>query len=216
MSKGISVRLHDSVNARVLRDIQNGNEKGNPMKVQFKFYLLTMIAALWLAAAGSVYAASTTINATATVSTATITLTPVNPLNFGTIVSAGAANILVDAFTDGSAATSVVDSGTATISVAGSPGEIDVTSPVSATVNVDFAIADSTAAANQIDDGGGNSMALTATSMYAYSSTGTATPNQLALTAATTSQIYVGGLLQIGATQAAGSYSGTITVTVTY
>jgi spore coat protein U-like protein len=184
------------------------------MKVEFKFCFLTMITVLCLAASGTVYAASTTISATATVSTATITLTPVQNLDFGTIVAATDSNILIDA-TGGAAAPSV-DSGTATITVAGNAGEISVDSPVTATVDVDYAIEDSVSNSDQIDDGGGNSMVLTAASMYQNSNTGGSNPGQLSLTAGVTSQLYVGGVLQINAAQAAGTYTGTVTVTVNY
>lgn len=185
------------------------------MRVQLKSFLLVMVSALLLAGAGMVHAASTTITASATVQTATITLTPVTNLNFGTIVSAGASNILIDA--SGGAANSSVNSGTASITIAGTSGLIDVDSPVSATVNITYSVADTAGpVADQLDDGSGNTMAFTGASIHTYSTGGGTNPGTLALVAGVTSQIHVGGLLQIGAAQTAGTYTGTITVGVNY
>ena len=185
------------------------------MKLLPKSHILAIIAAIWFAAAGTVYGASTTVSATATVQTATITLTTVTDLDFGTIVATGGANILIDA--SAGAAVSTVDSGTATITSAGTSGRVNVDSPVSATVNVAYSIASTTGAvADQIDDGGGNTMAFTAASIGTYSSSTGGNPGTLSVTAGTTAPIYIGGLLQIGVGQTAGTYTGTITVDVTY
>jgi len=161
-----------------------------------------------------VHAASVTVNASATIATATITLTKVTDLDFGTIVASGVSNILIDA--SAGAAVSTVDAGIASITVPGTSGLVNVDSPVDATVNITYEIEDSTTAADKIDDGSGNSIPFTAASMRTYSTGGGTNPGTLALTANTTEPLHIGGLLQIAANQTAAAYSGTITVTVVY
>ena len=175
--------------------------------------LLTLTAMLWLA--GSAHAASTTISATATIQSATITLSNVNALDFGTIVATGVCGILIDA--SSGAGVSTVNSGIATITVAGTSGRIDVDSPVSATVNITYAVASTTGSvADTIDDGAGHSMTFTAASIRTYSTGGGTNPGTLAMVAGVTNSIHVGGLLQVASAQTAGTYTGTITVGVNY
>jgi len=186
------------------------------MNLRHKTFILIGIIGILIGITGMANAApaSDTITATATIQTATITLTPVDDLNFGTIIHAGPATILVEA----TAATDngpQVDSGDAIITTGtGQRGQFDVSSPVDATVDVSYAIDDGAGNSDQIVSGV-NTMVLTAASIGANSTGGT-NPTTLALTASQTTPIYVGGLLQVGAGQAEGTYTGTITVTVDY
>ncbi|MDD9303198.1 MAG: DUF4402 domain-containing protein [Desulfobacter sp.] len=184
------------------------------MSYRLKPYLFAVIAFLCMTMTGSAIAATTTITANATIQTASLTLTPVTNLNFGTIVVTGGANILIDA--TGGAAASAVDSGLASITVPGTSGLVQVDSPVDATVNITYTVADSTSAADKLDDGATHTMDFTAASMHTYSTGGGTNPGTLALTAGTTGDLHIGGLLQIGAAQTPGAYSGTITVNVNY
>jgi len=185
------------------------------MKNLTKRYLLITMAALWIGAAGPVFAVTTTIQASATIATATITLNSVNDLDFGSITANGLCTILIDASAATANVVSTVDSGTATITSAGTSGQVTVLSPITTTLNVTYSIASNagTPVADQLEDGSGNTMACTGANIQTYS---TASGGTLSVTAATSSELYIGGLLAVGAGQVAGTYTGTITVDVTY
>ncbi len=177
-------------------------------------YLLLAIVSLWVGMAG--IAQAVTINASATISTATLTINGVTDLDFGTIIVTGISEILIDASAAVAPVVSTVNLGTASITVAGTSGLVQVTSPVDATVDITYSVVDGTSAADLLDDGGGNTMGFTAANIRAYSTGGGTTPGTLALTANTPADVHVGGLLQIGAGQTPGAYGGVITVNVVY
>ncbi len=143
----------------------------------------------------------------------------VTNLDFGSIVATPAgATILIDA--SAGAAVSVVNTGAASITVAGTSGLVNVDSPVSATVNITYTVAGLTAP-NPVDALNqaavpANTMTFTGASIHTYSTGGGTNPGTLALTAGTTAALNIGGLLQVGAAQVDGIYSGVITVNVNY
>lgn len=186
------------------------------MKVPSRVKLLWAVIAIWTGLSGAAMAATQNINATATIATATVTLGMVQHLSFGTITMTPAGGtVTVDA--TGGAAVSTVSSGAGIITVAGQNGEVSVLSPVDATVNILYSVAGLTNGNPDVLDqaAGAAEMALTSASVHLNSTSGT-NPGTLALTAATPASIYVGGVLQVGASQTTGLYSGVITVTVNY
>lgn len=182
------------------------------MKAHTSRFLSIIAVAIWFTTSTvTALAATASITASATIATATLAPIPQSGLDFGTIsVGNTGADILIDA-SSGSSAPQVT-SGTAAVTN-GNSGLVEVESSVDATVTITYAIEDNTTAgtADQIADSSGNSIPLTAASIATYS-----TGSTLALTAGTPSDINVGGVLQIGTSQAPGNYEGTITVTVSY
>ena len=179
-------------------------------------YLLLAIVSLWVGMAG--IAQAVTINASATISTATLTINAVTDLDFGTIVVTGISEILIDASAAVAPVASTVNLGTASITVAGTSGLVQVTSPVDATVDITYSVVGDSGGTDVLDDSAGtpNTMGFTAANMRAYSTGGGTIPGTLALTANTPADVHVGGLLQIGASQTPGTYGGVITVNVVY
>ncbi|WP_077032772.1 DUF4402 domain-containing protein [Pelomonas sp. KK5] len=174
-------------------------------------YLLSIAAASALAA-GSMpvaWAASATANASATVLTP-MTITKSTDLNFGELV---AGNGVVTLDTAGAR----TKAGSTALPTGGSPtaARFDVTGDANHTFSVDFATGSSTV----LTDASSNTMAVSwfaevvGTAAPTPVSTGTPTTGTLNSGAA---YIYVGGAVTVGASQAAGSYTGTIQVTVNY
>ena len=158
------------------------------------------------------YAATVNVPATATVTAATLTLTKVTDINFGSIVSSTAVSTVTLNASAG-AATPSVTAGTASVS-GGTSGLVTVGTNIDASVTVSFAItgADTGTTAQAIGiAGAATTMAVTNASITTNS-----TPSPLAITVAGPNQIHIGGVLTVGANQTAGTYTGTCVCTVTY
>ncbi|MDA8134415.1 MAG: DUF4402 domain-containing protein [Desulfobacteraceae bacterium] len=178
-----------------------------------KRILAVLIVPVVLMATAPGYAATVNVPATATVTAATLTLTKVTDINFGSIVSSTAAStIRLNASTG--AATPSVTAGSASVS-GGTSGLVTVGTNINATVTISYAIesANTTPIAEAIGVSGtaGTSMAITDASITTNS---TASPK--AITVAGPNQIHIGGELTVGANQAAGTYAGTCVCTVIY
>ena len=158
--------------------------------------------------AGTGHAATASVTATAVIQAATLSATKVTDINFGTIVSTSVASaIRIDA--SGGAATPATAGGTATVT-GGTSGLVTVTSNINANVTITYAIVGSQTNVETIENATA-SMGCTNANITANS-----TPSGLAVTVAGPNQIHVGGEIAVGANQAAGTYTGTCTVTVTY
>jgi Mat/Ecp fimbriae major subunit len=159
--------------------------------------VLAATAAATLGSAGSAFAASATATASATIVQA-ISVTNTAPLNFGSIApSAAGGNVVVDSAdtrsscTGGNFCSGAVTS--ANFTVAGAPSyNYSITLPATAASLT----------------GAGSPMSV---SSFAHSAG--ATP---ALSAAGAASFKVGGTLAVGASQAAGLYTGTFVVNVDY
>lgn len=161
-----------------------------------------------LAVAGVGHAATTSVTATAIVQAATLSLATVTNMNFGTIIATGVpSQVRIDA--SAGAATPSVVGGTATVS-GGTSGLVSVTTNINANVTIAYTILGSQGTANTIENAT-DTMAITAAQITSYS-----TPTNLAVTIAGPNSIHVGGQIAVGANQAAGTYTGACTVTVTY
>ena len=161
-----------------------------------------------LAMAGVGHAASTTMTATAIVQAATLSLSTVTNMNFGTIIATGVpSQVRIDA--SAGAATPSVVGGTATVS-GGTSGLVSVTTNINANVTLSYNITGSLLTADVIENAT-DTMAITDAQVTTYS-----TPTNLAVTIAGPNSIHVGGQIAVGANQAAGTYTGACTVTVTY
>lgn len=158
------------------------------------------------------FAATVNVPATATVTAATLTLTQVTDLNFGNIISTAAVSTITIDATAG-AATPAVTSGSASVS-GGTSGLVTVGTNINANVTISFAItgADTGTTAQAIGiSGAATTMAITNASISTHS-----TPSPLAVTVAGPNSIHIGGVLTVGASQAAGTYTGTCVATVIY
>lgn len=161
-----------------------------------------------LAMAGVGHAASTTMTATAIVQAATLSLSTVTNMNFGTIIATGVpSQVRIDA--SAGAATPSVVGGTATVS-GGTSGLVSVTTNINANVTLSYNITGSLLTADVIENAT-DTMAITDAQVTTYS-----TPTNLAVTIAGPNSIHVGGQIAVGANQAAGTYTGNCVVTVTY
>jgi hypothetical protein len=158
------------------------------------------------------YAATVNVPATATVTAATLTLTKVTDINFGSIVSSNAVSTVTLNASAG-AATPAVTAGTASVS-GGTSGLVSVGTNIAANVTLSFAItgADTGTTPEAIGiAGAATTMAVTNASITTNS-----TPSPLAVTVAGPNLIHIGGVLTVGANQAAGTYTGTCVCTVNY
>jgi hypothetical protein len=158
------------------------------------------------------YAATVNVPATATVTAATLTLTKVTDINFGSIVSSTAVStVTLDA--SAGAATPSITAGSASVS-GGTSGLVTVGTNIDASVTISYAItgADTGTTAEAIGiSGAATTMAITNVSI-----TNNSTASPKAITVAGPNQIHIGGELTVGANQAAGTYTGTCVCTVTY
>lgn len=151
----------------------------------------------------SAYAVDISVNVAATIEAASLAGTADQALDFGTVISSGSsAAVTVDA--SGGAATPSVTTGTASVS-GGNSGRISVTTTLAANVTIAYP------SSVTITRTSGGSETMTVNNIAANS---TASP--LAATVAGPNQIHIGGVLAIGAAQAAASYAGTMTVTINY
>ncbi|HMV31929.1 MAG: DUF4402 domain-containing protein [Gemmatimonadales bacterium] len=154
-----------------------------------------LAAILSLSAAGA-SAQSANINATATVYQA-LTVTGARPLDFGSVFPGVAKSIVV------SDATS---------------GRFDLTGQASANVNVSFTLPTNlTSGANNLPIGtwtGCTNATNTTAGCSSFTPSASATPT--AMSGAGALFVWVGGTVSPAANQAAGSYTGTVTLTAAY
>jgi len=163
---------------------------------------IVLLAALLMSMPGSAVAADSTVTVNATIQQAALTVSNAT-VNFGTIVSAGADTVIIDASAGG--AVSVPGNAAITnITAAGSSGIINVTSTgFNAIVDITYP------ASIVISEGGGDTM--TVDQIPAYS-----TPTPLTLDGSGSGTINVGGRLSIGGSQTAATYTNTGTISVNY
>jgi len=178
------------------------------MKHSARKYLAVITVTGILAAAPLARAATVNVTATAVVQAATLTLTKVTDVDFGSIVaSSQASNVTIDA--SAGAGTPAVTSGNASVS-GGTSGLVTVGTNINSNVTISFAITGADGTVQTLEDGT-NDMSITNASITANS-----TATNLAVTVAGPNQIHIGGVLQVGANQAANTYTGTIVCTVNY
>lgn len=147
------------------------------------------------------FSASVTLDATATIEAAALTATQQNSLNFGTIIiSDQESQIRINA--SAGAGTPAVESGTASVSGGGS-GLIHVTTNLDTNITIVYP------ANATITEGGGDTMTIT-------SITANSTPSPLNVVTGTNNEIHVGGLLTVTVPATAGTYTGTMSITVNY
>lgn len=176
------------------------------MKSNFKQASLRAVLAVALAAAAvSSYAVEGVAGATATV-IAPIAITNAVDLDFGKFAPGAGGSITIS--TAGTpSSTGIVRSST----VAPAAARFDVTGAANATYAITY-----TGTSATLSDGGTNSMAM---AIFSDLNAGGATSGSASsgtLSGTGTQSIYVGGTLTVGATQAAGIYSGNIKVQVEY
>jgi hypothetical protein len=170
-------------------------------KKMFRIFVV-LSAALLMSMPGTATAADSTVTVDAVIQQAALTVTDTT-VDFGTIVTAGADTVVIDASAGGAVSVPATPALT-NITVAGSSGTITVTSTVTG------AIVDITYPASVVlSDGGTASMTVDQISTYS-------TPSPLTLDGSGSGTINVGGRLSIGATQTAGTYTNTGTVSVNY
>ena len=176
------------------------------MTKQFTLNHLTL-AALALAisaAAGSAAAAVATATSTSTVVTP-INITKGSDLAFGSF----AAGATIGTVTVSPNGTRAVSGGV--IQMGGSPtaARFDVTGQSGMNYSITFG------GSTQLNDGGSNNMTFTRISDVTASAITTGNVSAGTLTAGAQS-IYVGGVLTVGASQAPGTYTGTVIASVDY
>ena len=163
------------------------------MKNLIKFLGISIV--LFTFAANSFGQITSTANATATIQ-APLTITPVNPLNFGTLASSGGGTVVVA--TDNSITPSA---GVTVISGTPTAASFDVTGIPSATFSINLPNATITLTS------GGNTMSV-GTFVRTPAADGT-------LTVGGTATIVIGGTLTVAAGQAAGVYTNATDLDVT-
>lgn len=160
------------------------------------------VLALAIAGSGSAIAANAVATSTSTVITA-INIAKSADLAFGSFAATAAAGTVT--ITPAGARTS-----TGVVEVASTPSaaKFDVTGQSGMGYSISVV-------ATPLSDGGSNSMTFTPISALTASTSTSGTVSVGTLTGGAQS-IYVGGVLTVAASQAAGSYSGTVTATVDY
>lgn len=162
---------------------------------------ISIVLASILFFSSSAFAVDVTVTAEAVIQTATLSLTPGDNLNFGTIVVADAGSIKIDA--SGGAATPAVLAGSVAVSGGGS-GSFIINSNISAPVSIGYPTT-----AQNISESGGANMPIT---QVETNSSGTSAN----ITAGTATTMHVGGVLTVANGQTAGNYTGTFTISVNY
>jgi hypothetical protein len=165
------------------------------------------------ALSGSAFAAnpdSDTATATANV-VVPISITKTSDLDFGRF-AAGTAGGTVRV--DNSGARLAATGGVILTAAGSTPtaAVFDVTGDNNATYSIDAATGTDTA----LDDGNSHTMALALTGNLTGAANTAAIPATGTLDGTGAQSIHIGGTLTVGATQAPGTYTGTITVTVDY
>ncbi len=174
-----------------------------------KRHLLLATIVFFAVAGSGMVSYAVDVPATANIQAGSLSLTKTTDLNFGTIVSGTqASNITIDA--SAGSATPVCTSGNAAVS-GGTSGLVTVGTNIDADVTISYAITGSDSTAETLEDASGNSMIITTADITTYS-----TGSPLAITVAGPNVIHVGGILAVGPSQTAGTYTGNCVVTVSY
>lgn len=156
---------------------------------------IVLAAALLMSMPGSAPAVDSTITVDAVIVQASLAVSNAT-VDFGTIISAGADTVIIDA-SSGAAVPVATTASVTNISVAGSSGTINVTSTVpNAIVDITYP------ASIVIDDNTTGLITMTVDQISTYS-----TPTPLTLDGAGSGTINVGGRLSISAGQTADTYA---------
>lgn len=176
------------------------------MKYSRIFVRLAIVSAISLAP-GLGFAASSTTTSTATV-IEPIAITTATDLVFGDFAPGGGGSVTVATNGARTASGPILSTAGATPTAA----KFDVTGNANSTYSI------STSAAASLSDSAAtpNTMALTVFSDLTGGGATTGTASSGTLSAGGTESIYLGGELTVGGTQAAGTYTGDVTVTVEY
>jgi hypothetical protein len=176
-------------------------------RTNFRRAALVSVVALGALGASNGFAAEATTTSTATV-IEPIAITKAADLVFGKFAPGGGGTVTVA--TDGARTAS----GTILSAVGSSPtaAQFDVTGDNDATYSIDWSGVTELTNTTGV---GGETMALTRISDLTGTGTDTADTTGT-LSASGAQSIYLGGVLTVGATQAAGDYAGDVTVTVEY
>jgi spore coat protein U-like protein len=166
----------------------------------FKLALLALAA---IGVAAQANAATTTATASATV-IAPIAVNSTSNLSFGKIAAAATPGSITISTAGTRTATGVTGSGTTTAAA------FDITGDANATYTID------TSATTANLTSGANTMALALVSDFTGGGATSGTQSTGTLDGTGKQTLHVGGTLTVGANQAAGAYSGTVSVTVAY
>ncbi|MGE4518950.1 MAG: DUF4402 domain-containing protein [Desulfobacteraceae bacterium] len=175
--------------------------------MKFKKTYLTAACFLSLVFFGSnqCFAATTqtlSLNATATIEAASLNASIQNDLNFGTIiVSNQQSEVTIDA--SAGSATPVVTSGSASVTGGGS-GLIHVTTNLDSNITITYP-----PSVTITDTGGVNTMTINSIAVNS-------TPSPLNAVSGTPNELHVGGMLTVDSLQTADTYTGTVSITVSY
>lgn len=175
-------------------------QKSNAAVRPFKLALFALAA---IGAATQVNAATTTATATATV-ISPISITKNSDLAFGKISAAASPGTITISPNGARTASGVTGSGATTAAAFQVNGEPSTT----------YAIDTSATTANLTS--GSDTMALTLISDFTGSTATSGTQTTGTLDGTGKQTLFVGGTLAVGANQPAGSYSGTVSVAVSY
>jgi hypothetical protein len=174
--------------------------------MKFKKTYLTAACFLSLVFFGSnqCFAATTqtlSLNATATIEAASLNASIQNDLNFGTIiVSNQQSEVTINA--SAGSATPVVTSGSASVTGGGS-GLIHVTTNLDSNITITYP------ASVTITETGGDTMTINSIAVNS-------TPSPLNAVSGTPNELHVGGMLTVDSLQTAETYTGTVSITVSY
>jgi hypothetical protein len=166
---------------------------------------LTSLVALGVLGGSSTFAASDITNVTATV-IEPIAIAKTADLTFGDFAPGAGGAVTVD-----TAGTRTTSGPILSTVVPGSAAKFDVSGDADATYSISFAGSD----AVLTDSVSTETMALSTHSAFAADTTVSGNVSSGTLTAGAQS-IYLGGVLTVAAIQAAGSYTGNVSVTVEY
>jgi spore coat protein U-like protein len=176
-----------------------------------KYARLTSTTAKLTALALAICGAGSALAATATATSTSVVITPIAiantaNLSFGNIAGSGTAGT-VTVSPNGSRS---FTGGTVTAGGTSTAAQFSVTGQSGLTYSINLAGTSAT-----LSDGGSNTMAFTPVTDVTASAITTGTVATGTLTGGAQT-IFVGGSLTVGATQVAGTYSGTISVAVDY
>lgn len=182
------------------------------MMIKKKMILSCVLVALF--AMGNVaFAGTETLNASATITSPTLQLTNPTAMTFGGIITGNdPSSVIVLDSSSNTASTPALLSGDAALDGNGNSGTLTVESNVDATLTVTCTgVSSQQGNADKLEQySGSDSIDMAATSVENY------TPGTLAVTANTPETLHIGGLISVANTVGAGSYSGTVTIDVSY
>jgi len=185
--------------------------------------MITMAAIATVFVAGFVYAEEEAeVPASATITAPTLDLTTVAPtaLDFGGIINGSVAAddsvIRLNSAANVASVPTIAGGGDATLDGSGGSGTITVLSNVDATLDIECDTVwganrtGATVGVSVLDTFGGDELELLPATVEAN------TPTSLAVTGGVASLLHVGGLITVKNDTEAGSYEGTITISVDY